>query len=263
MVKPFEDRVAWITGASSGIGEALARQLAEGGARLVLSARRAEKLEALAAGLGPSRARVVPLDVADTAAAGKNTEAALAAFGRVDLMVHGAGISQRARIVQTALEVDRRIMEVNYFGVVALTKAILPAMVQARGGRFVVLSSVTGYVGTPYRSGYAASKHALHGFFESLRAEHAADGIEVTMVCPGFVNTDIITHALHGDGREHGVKEATHSGAMSAEACAARIVRAVRAGRPELYVGRESVGIWLRRYAPAVLRTALRHVKTT
>lgn len=263
MSDPLRDRVIWVTGASSGIGAALARQLSAAGARLILSARREDKLLELARELGTPCA-VVPLDVTDVARADDHVTRAMAAFGHIDVMVHNAGVSQRAAIRDTTIDVDRRIMDVNYFGVVALTKALLPHWPAGakRRGHFVVVSSVTGYVGTPQRSSYAASKHALHGFFESLRAE-LHDAVDVTMVCPGWVDTDIATNALNGDGSAHGVREKRNAEGITPEACAAAIVVGIRERRRETYVGRwEIAGIYARRFVPAILARALRRVNT-
>jgi short-subunit dehydrogenase len=262
----FEGKVVWITGASSGIGEALAQELAKEGARLVLSARRRALLEALRDRCPrPEEAFVLAMDVADTERATEHVRAALAAFGKVDVMVHNAGIGQRSLIAETPLSEDRRIMEVNYFGVVALTKALLPEMRARGGGHFVVVSSVTGYVGTPLRSGYAASKHALHGFFESLRAEGHADGIAVTMVCPGFVDTDIALKAIEAAGGSQAKKDEARAKAnvhgISAAECARAMVDGIARRPREVYVGgKEIAGIYLRRYAPGVLARLLRRV---
>lgn len=258
-------RVVWVTGASSGIGEALALALVAEGARVIVSARRRDRLDALRARAArPDDVHVLPLDVADTAAAPVAVNDAIAAFGGVDVMIHNAGISQRSLAADTGLDVDRRVMEVNYFGPVALTKALLPHMLARRSGRFVVVSSVVGYVGTPERSAYAASKHALHGFFDSLRAEVFASGLRVTLVCPGFVATDITLSALRGDGSPLGVRAEKNAGGLSPEACARAIVRAIERDREEVYVGgREIAGIYLRRFAPAVLSRLVRSVKTT
>jgi short-subunit dehydrogenase len=266
MPRTLDDRVIWITGASSGIGESLALELARRGAKLVVSARRAELLEALRLRCPePTRVAVLPLDVADTARAAEHARTALVPFGRVDVMIHNAGITQRSAVKETSLEVDRRIMEVNYFGVVALTKAILPAMIAAGGGHFVVVSSVVGYVGTQERSAYAASKHALHGFFEAFRAEGHADRIAVTMVCPGYVATDITLHALKGDGSAHGRRAESNAAGMSPAECARRVADAVESRAQEIYVGgpREIGAIYLRRFAPRLLAAILPRAKAT
>lgn len=265
MADRTKDQVVWITGASSGIGEALALDLARRGAKLVLSARRADRLEALRLRCpDPARVAVLPLDVADTARASEHAESALVPFGRVDVMVHNAGITQRSLVAETALEVDRRIMEVNYFGVVALTKALLPSMIARKSGHLVVVSSVVGYVGTQYRSAYAASKHALHGFFESLRAEMHPHGVAVTVVCPGYVSTDITLSALKGDGSLHGERAASNAGGMTPERCAQEIAEAIEARPREVYVGgREVLGIYLRRFAPGLLARLLPRMNAT
>lgn len=259
-------KVVWITGASSGIGEALALELARRGARLVISARRAERLDELRRRCpDPSKVAVVPLDVSDTARAKEHVESALVPFGRIDVMVHNAGITQRSKVVETALEVDRRIMEVNYFGVIALTKALLPSMIAQRSGHFVVVSSVVGYVGTPKRSAYAASKHALHGFFESMRAEVREHGVHVTMVVPGYVATDITLSALRGDGTQHGTLAASNAAGISPADAAREIARAIDRRPNEIHVGRgrEMLAIYLRRFAPRLLAEILPRIETT
>ena len=249
-------KTIWVTGASSGIGEALAIELGKkSGVRLVLSARRAELLEAVRTRCAdPSRVFVLPMDVADTAAADENLKRAAALAGPIDVMVHNAGVGQRSLAKDTPLSADRRVMEINYFGVVALTKALLPEMRERRAGHFVVVSSVTGYVGTPYRTTYAASKHALHGFFESLRAEVFGDGIAVTMVCPGFIRTEIAAKALEAAGTGNIDDHRATEGGMAPEACARAIARGMESEKREIYVGRwELAGIYARRFAPGLL----------
>lgn len=170
----FRDQVVWITGASSGIGEALAYAVSERGARLIVSARREQKLlEVQAACADPHAHLVLPLDLTDPEAIEPAATAALKHGNRIDILIHNAGLSQRSLAKHTSLEVVRRILETNFFGTVALTVALLPAMLERRVGRFVVVTSLVGKFGTPLRSAYAASKHALHGFFDSLRAEVA------------------------------------------------------------------------------------------
>ncbi len=264
----FGGEVVWITGASSGIGEALALLLAREGAKLVVSARRAERLEALRARCPrPEEVFVLPLDVAETERAREHVERALAAFGKIDVMVHDAGIGQRATVEETPLAEDRRIMDVNYFGVVALTKALLPEMKARGGGHFVVVSSITGYVGTPYRSAYAASKHALHGFFESLRVESRREGIAITMVCPGFIDTDFAVSAIERETGEKVDRRSPRAKAnargISPEACAREVLKAIARRAREVYVGRaEIAGIYARRFVPGLLARALEHIET-
>ena len=182
--------------------------------------------------------------------------------GGIDVVVHNGGISQRARALDSSLEVDRRLFDVNYFGTVALTKALLPGMIAAGSGHFVVVTSLTGVIGTPLRSSYAASKHALHGFFDSLRAEHHADGVHVTIVCPGFVQTEVSRNALTGDGSPQGAMDTATANGITPEACARAIVRATARRKDEVYVGgRERLGVYLMRLSPALFARTLRRVK--
>jgi dehydrogenase/reductase SDR family member 7B len=261
----WQGKVVWVTGASAGIGEALARAFAARGARLVLSARRAERLEAVRASLPrPDEHLVLPLDLADPDSLAAATSKALARCGRIDVLVHNGGVSQRALVRDTALAVDRRLMEVNYFGAVALTKAVLPAMLARRAGHVVVVSSLVGKVGTPLRSGYAASKHALHGFFDSLRAEVWRDGVRVTLACPGFIHTDVSINALTGDGAPQGTMDAAQAHGMAPSTCAAAIVRAVERGADEVLIGgKERWAVALARFLPGLFNRFIRSAKVT
>jgi dehydrogenase/reductase SDR family protein 7B len=255
----FRGQTVWITGASSGIGEALALAFAARGARLVLSARRVERLEALAARCAPAEVHVVPLDMRDVGAITARAHEVLARCGAIDVMVHNAGVGQRGLAAETSVEVDRQMMETNYLGPVALTKALLPSMRARRRGSFVVMSSVLGVFGAPRRSGYAASKHALHGFFDSLRAELASERVGVLLVCPGRVRSEFSEAALEGDGSRHGTMDETSSKGMAAEEVAARTLRALERGVDEVVVARwEKLPVLLKRASPALLRRALR-----
>ena len=179
-------------------------------------------------------------------------------------MVHCGGISQRSTVLETTLEVDRRVMEVDYFGTLALTKALLPHFVEQKAGQFVVVTSLMGLFSSPLRSGYCGAKHALHGFFESLRAEHHDDGIGVTMVCPGFIHTNISMNAVVGDGSQQGTMDAKTGAGLSPEECAAKMVRAVERRKPEVLIGRfEIVGAYLKRYAPGLMRRIVRKAAVT
>jgi short-subunit dehydrogenase len=261
----WRDQVVWITGASSGIGEALAHALGRRGARLILSARRAGCLAALRRELDvPERHLELPLDLAAAQSLPAAVERALAHAGRIDVMVHNAGISQRSLVAETALTVDRRLLEVNFFGTVALTKALLPSMLAGGGGRFVVVTSLVGKIGTPLRSGYAASKHALHGFFDSLRAELWDRGVRVTLVCPGFIRTELPMAALTGDGSPQGTMDAAQLHGYPVERCAAKIVRAMERDREEVLVGgRERYAVYLKRFLPGLFSRLIRRVKVT
>ena len=252
----FRDRVVWITGASSGIGEALAIAWSREGAQLVLSARNAAELERVRRLCDrPEKHRVLPLDLRDTEAVQRAAEE----VGRVDILVHSGGVSQRSTVMETDLATDRAIMDLNYFGTITLTKAVLPSMIARGEGHVVPISSVIGYVGVPMRASYSASKHALHGFFETLRAETAKDGIIVTMVVPGYVRTNVSQNALRGDGSAHGQLDETHAKAMLPEVAAAKIIDAVAEKTAEVRVGGKEIhAVLLRRFLPSLVRRVLR-----
>jgi dehydrogenase/reductase SDR family member 7B len=258
-----KQKTIWITGASSGIGRALAVNLSRRGVRLILSARSAERLEDCRQACTDSERHVVlPLDLTNLPSLEEASRQALQKHGPIDILINNGGISQRSVVVETRLEVDRRIMEVNFFGAVALTKLVLPSMVSRKLGHIVVISSVTGKFGTPFRSAYAASKHALHGFFESLRAELWGEGIRVTMICPGFVRTHISVNALKGDGSTLGSMDAAQAAGMDPEICAEKIVRAVEAERNEVYIGgKEKLGVYLQRFVPDLFALIIRKTK--
>jgi dehydrogenase/reductase SDR family protein 7B len=257
----FAGQVIWITGASSGIGEASARAFAAAGAHVILSSRRPAELERVRLSLPePDRHRVLPLDLARPESFPAAVAAALAHWDHVDVLVNNGGVSQRALALETEATVERALMEVDYFGPVALTKALLPAMLARRRGHVVVVSSVMGYLGTPGRSTYAAAKHALHGYFDSLRAEVWREGIRVTLVCPGYVRTAVGRNALGPRGE---TRDATPHG-ITPERCARALLRGVARGRAEVHVGGwEIAGIYLQRLAPGLLRWLVRRMTFT
>lgn len=258
----FFEKVIWITGASSGIGEAIATELGKANAKLVLSARRADELERVAAqtGLPVSHLLILPMDITDTERFPVHVETVLHRFGRIDYVFQNAGLTQRSTVINTDFSVYKRLMDVNFFGVVALTKAILPIMISQRNGHFVVTSSVAGKLGTKQRSGYCASKHALHGFFDSLRAETHKDGLRITIVCPGYIKTPISLHALGADGQLHGQMDANQEQGLPADEFARRLLRAVSAQKEEVYIGgKEIYGIYLKRFLPGLLSRILRN----
>ena len=246
----------WITGASSGIGEALARELGRAGHSLILSARNAPKLEALRASMpDPARVHVLPFDLAETARSEEIASKAIAISGGVDTVILNAGLSQRALVRESGLDAYRRLMEVNYFGNVALTRALLPHFEARASGHFVVVSSLVGKFGTPYRSGYSASKHALHGFYDSLRAELMAEGrpIDVTLICPGFVATEISFNALGASGEAAGVRDSANANGLNPDEFAKRAIRAMHARKYEVLIGgKETLGVLMKRFAPGL-----------
>jgi short-subunit dehydrogenase len=248
----FQNKKIWITGASSGIGEALAHAFHQAGAKLILSARREDELKRIQGECGgESSTRILPIDLMQADQLSAKAQLALAIFDGIDILVQNAGITQRSLVKDTDTSVYRTLMELNYFAPVALTKAVLPSMLEKKSGHFVVISSLVGKFGTPLRSGYAASKHALHGFFDSLRAESGHQGINVTLVCPGFIRTDISLHALIGYGGKHGKMDKGQAQGMPADRCAAEILGGVAAGKQEIYVGqRDKYLVYVKRYFP-------------
>ncbi len=259
----FRNKVVWITGASSGIGEALAYAFSEEGAHLVLTARRQDRLQAVQdACKGEGKVLLLPFDVTQLDCHPTMVGAVIEHFGQIDVLVNNAGVSQRSLIVETDFSVDRRIMELNYFSVISLTKHTLPYMLQREQGHLVVISSLLGKFSTPLRSAYCASKHALHGYFESLRAELYDKGIRVTMVCPGFVRTEVSQHALRGDGSEHGQMDPTIAKGLDPHKVAKRIVNAVAKRKEEVAIaGPEIIGLYLSKYAPGLFRKLIRRVR--
>lgn len=259
----MKSKIVWITGASSGIGEALTKAYLANGHKVIISARKQEVLEKLRSECGSAEnICVLPLDLNDTDSLEEKAKAAIQAFGKVDVLINNGGISQRSLALDTSLEVDRKIMEVNFFGTIALSKAILPHFKANKSGHFGVVSSLVGKFGSPYRSAYAASKHALHGFFDSLRAEHFKDNIAVTMICPGFIRTQVSINALTGDGSPLNEMDEAQAKGMSAEDCAKRIFKAMESKKEEVLIGgKEKYAVYLKRLLPAVFSKILKKAK--
>ena len=252
----MRDRVVVITGASKGIGAELARQLAAKGARLVLAARNAAALETVGADCRERGAAVITVkaDVAVERDCHAMVSGALLAFGRIDVLVNNAGMTMWARFDEIAdLEILARIMQTNYMGAVYCTAHALPYLKESHGV-VVGIASLAGRTGVPTRTGYAASKHAMAGFFDSLRVELADDGVAVTMVYPGFVSTGIRENATGPDGRPIGVSPVREGEVMTVEACVARIVRAIeRREREVVMTARGKMGLWLKLVAPRLV----------
>jgi len=261
-------KVIWITGASSGIGEALTYELVKHGAKLILSARRKEELERVKGNCQAAAQpfiRILPLDLSEPSTLKLSVEAAIQLFGHIDILINNGGISQRSLAKDTTLDVDRRIMEVDYFGSMGLSKHLLPHFLNRKAGHFVTVTSVMGKIGTPYRTGYAAAKHALHGFFDSLRAELWKDSknIFVTLVCPGWINTNLSIAALLGDGSAQNRKDDTHESGMKPEVFARKMIRAIQQKKREVYIGgtKEVFAIYLKRFLPGLFSKIVRNAK--
>jgi len=251
----FKDKTIWITGASSGIGKAIAFELSKQKCNLILSSRSIENLKTVKNECTPTaEIKIVKLDLEDYKSAPKIVEDAVACFGKIDLLINNAGISQRSLIVETSVEVDKKLIDVNYLGTVALTKALLPYFIQQQSGHFVTVTSLMGKFGSPYRSGYCGAKHALHGFFDVLRMEHEKDNINVTMICPGFVNTNVARNALTGDGTSQNEQDTATENGLSPEVFTEKMLKAVERKKFEAYIGqKEVIGIYLKRFFPKLL----------
>jgi len=257
----YKDKVVWITGASSGIGEALAVEFAARGARLVLSARRSGELERVGklTGLPPLDLMILPFDLADTSGASGLAAMVVNKFGRIDILVNNGGYSQRGLALETPLEIDRQLMEINYFSYVSITKAVAPYMKRQKQGQIVVISSIAGKFGFFLRSSYSAAKHALHGFFESFRLETEKLGIRTLIVCPGKVKTNISLNAVTAAGERHDQMDPSHENAVSAGECALQIIKAISAGKEEIYIGgKETWVITIKRFLPGLFRKIIR-----
>ncbi|NRA49956.1 MAG: SDR family oxidoreductase [Phaeodactylibacter sp.] len=251
----FKDKVVWITGASSGIGENLAYAFAEHGADLILSARNEQELKRVEQNItSGSKVLLSPMDVTAYDQISGITARAINHFGKIDILVNNAGISQRSLVADTGLSVDQKIMDVNFIGTVAVTKAVLPYMIRQKQGQIIAISSVMGKIGTPRRSAYAASKHALHGFFDCLRAEVYDKNIKVTLICPGYVHTNVSINALTGDGSKNNVMADTTKGGLKPDEFAKKALRAIYKEKKEVYIGgKEILGIYIRRFFPNLL----------
>lgn len=259
-------KVIWITGASSGIGEGLVYEFNKKGAYVILSARREEELERVKANCEnhEETVRILPLDLSEQSSFPQKVKEAKEFFGTVDMLINNGGVSQRALGLHSTMESIRNIMEVNFFGAVALTKELLPTMIKQKSGQIVVISSVMGKIGTRYRSAYAASKHALHGWFDCLRQEVYDDNIDVSLVCPGYIKTDVSKNALTADGNKYNQMEESHKKAMSPEEFAQKLLPKLAQKKPEIYIGgTEVLSIYIKRLSLRLLNKILRRVNVT
>ncbi len=247
------DKRIWITGASSGIGKALALELSKQGADLIISSRKKTDLEIVKNSCyHPEKVQVVPLDLSDHEDIPKIANPVLDE-GAIDLLINNGGISQRSLAMDTELPIEKRLMDVNFFGTIALTKAVLPGMIKRKQGQIVVISSVSGKLGTPLRSSYAASKHALHGYFDSLRAELHREKIAITLICPGYIQTNVSLNALTADGSPHDILDEKTAKGLTPERFAKKALKVIQKRKKESYIGGlEILGIYIKRFFPAL-----------
>lgn len=256
----LNNKIIWITGASSGIGKQLALDFAKKNCKLILSSRNKEKLNEVKTECQKFTSDVIilPLDLEDFENMKSKAEEAISYFGKIDVLINNGGISQRSLIMETDISVDWKLINVNYLGTVALSKALLPHFVQNQSGTFVVVSSVMGKFGSPYRSGYCAAKHALHGFFDVLRMEHQKDNVNVTLICPGFVNTDVTRNAVTGDGSVYNQQDKKTEEGLDVKDFSKRMIRAIEREKFETYIGgKEAKAVYLKRFFPKLLHKVI------
>lgn len=251
----LKNKVVWVTGASSGIGEALAYALSNYGCKLIISSRKTVDLENVKQRCAiPEQVKIIALDLAEHNSMQTIVEEAISCFGSIDVLINNAGISQRSLIKETHFEVYRKLIDVNYLGTVALSKALLNHFIDNKNGHYVTVTSLMGKFGSPYRSGYCGAKHALHGFFDVLRMEHEKDGINVTLVCPGFVKTNVAMNALTGDGSKQVKNDDATQNGLEPDIVAERIIMAIAKKKFETYIGGKEVkGIYMKRFFPRLL----------
>ncbi len=252
----MKKRVIWITGASSGIGEALTKQYAlKKDIALIISSRRKSELERVAAQCKPKKEiAVLPLDLEKTNEVKQTVQKAISIYGHIDLLINNGGVSQRSLIRNTDFSVFQRLIQINYLGTVALSHALLPHFVSRQKGHYAVVTSVMGKYGSPYRSGYCGAKHALHGFFDVLRMEHQKDGIDVTLICPGFVQTQVTINALTGDGSQLGQNDPATANGLALQPFVKRVVKAIDQKKWEVTFGKkEKLGVYLKRLSNKLL----------
>lgn len=259
------NKVVWLTGASSGIGEALVYQLNAAGYKLIISSRDRSKLYRVKQNCrNQIDVHVLPLDLERTEELSQKYADAKRIYGYIDILINSGGLSQRALALETNLETEQRLMNINYWGTVVLSKLVLPDMIDRKQGTIVCISSLVGKFGTRYRSAYSASKHALHGYFDSLRIELANTPIHLLMVCPGFIKTQVTLNALTADGSPQGTMDEAQANGMPAETCAAQIIKAMDAKKEEVYIGGKEVkAILLKRLFPAYFSRIIRKAKVT
>jgi len=264
----MDDQIVWITGASSGIGRALAYEYSRLGWKLILTSRREEKLEEVKRSCegGENRVCVLPADLSDLAGIPLLVSKAEACFGRIDLLINNAGRSQRSLVSETGMDVYEELLRLDVLSTIAMTKGVLPGMTSRKKGHIAVVSSIAGKFGAPLRSGYSAAKFSLHGFYDSLRNEVWEHNISVSIIVPAFVKTDISINAATADGSSYGKMDQNQAEGDSPEKCARQIVKKLKKKKREFFVGmngRARLALFLSRYFPALLTRILRSARPT
>jgi len=262
-MKSISGQVIWITGASSGIGEALAYELSTLGNTLILSARNKERLrEVKARCKNAAKVHILPMDLEDFNAMPALVSQAIEATGPIDILINNGGISQRSLIADTHFDVYKKLIDVNYLGTIALSKAVLPYFIAQQKGHFVTVTSLMGRFGSPLRSGYCGAKHGLHGFFDVLRMEHEKDNVDVTLVCPGFIKTNVAMNALTADGSPQNVNDHATNKGMEVHIFAKKMISTLAKKKFEVYIGgKEIAGVYLKRFFPKWLHHVVQRSK--
>ena len=262
MKTKFKDLTIWITGASSGLGEALSIAFAKKGATIILSGRDKEKLEAVRKQCKKSKNHsVIAFDITDAEQVKEAYRAAIAEGGKIDWLINNAGVSQRSLIMETNEDVERQIMELDYFAQTRLTRLVLPDMIAQGGGKVVMISSVAGLLGTQYRGAYGAAKAAIHMWANSLRAELHDQGIDVATIFPGFIQTNVSINALTGDGSAQGTMDVATKKGLTATAFAKKVVKALAKDEEYIVVAgaKETLAEKVNRLSPPKLYTLIRN----
>jgi short-subunit dehydrogenase len=261
----MRDKIVWITGASSGIGEALVYAYNNLGAKLIISSRNRDELFRVKSNCKAQiNVHVLSLDLEDSASLLEKAAAAIKIFGSIDILINSGGISQRSLALATDLHTEQRLMNVNFWGTVILSKAVLAQMLTQNSGSIVCISSLVGKFGTKYRSAYAASKHALHGYFDSLRIELDNPNIHIMLACPGFIKTNVTLNALTSNGSAQGTMDNAQANGMLPAECAKQIIKAIKTKKEEIYIGGKEInGVLLKRFFPKLFSKIIRKAKVT
>ena len=259
----MKDQVIWITGASSGIGEALTYQYNKIGAKVIISSRNSEELLRVKSNCSnPDNIKVLSLDLENHNSLPTKAAEAVRVFGKIDMLINSGGISQRSLAMETDLVTEKRFIDINFWGTVILSKAILPQIIAQNSGSIIAISSLVGKFGTRYRSSYSASKHALHGYFDSLRIEIDNPNIHIMLACPGFIKTKVTINALTADGSAQGTMDDAQENGMSADDFAKQLIQDIKAKKEEVYIGGKEVkGILIKRFFPKLFSKMIKKAK--
>lgn len=264
-MKLFEEKVVWITGASSGIGAALVYEIVNMGASIIASSNCKKELHEVKDSCGELKdhIHIACFDLMETGNINDLVQQQIEKFGRIDYLINLGGISQRARVDETPMSIDRKIMEINYFGTIALTKAVLPYMIKHKSGHILATSSISGRFGFPLRSAYSASKHAIHGFVETLHLENKHNNVRGSVIIPGRVRTNISKHALLPDGSAQGTMDPGLDKGITPTKAATTIIRGIKRNRREIKVGgSELIMLYIRKYFPRIFFNIAAKIKS-